>query len=89
MLAMLTMLGLGKSDHDMEVIFVRFARWSANIANVTNRYCLQYIVHIKCLQKYQFYVRLLSNLIIQIINYKTSNLVTITLSYKLIILKHV
>ena len=51
MLAMLTMLGLGKSDHDMEVIFVRFARWSANIANVTNLYCLQYIVYINCLLK--------------------------------------
>ena len=28
------------------VIFVRFARLSENIANVTNLYCLQYIVHI-------------------------------------------
>ena len=43
---MLTMLDLGKSDNDMEVIFVRFARLSENIANVTNLYCLQYIVHI-------------------------------------------
>ena len=65
------MLNLGKSHINMEVIFVRFARLSENIANVTNLYCLQYIVYINCLQKYQFYVRLLSNLIIQIINYKT------------------
>ena len=63
---MLTMLDLGKSDNDKDVIFVRFARLRENIANVTNLYCLQYIVYINCLQKYQFYVRLLSNLIIQI-----------------------